>query len=136
MTNYSVLFLLLSAAVGSAILANFFWVKLFGSRDVTGQQLYASDTAKGVELSVYQERWNVCGHRSARQDWWATVIETKPGKFVRTGAWYKFNVGYPGRGRDKLPWCDPFRTATDADIHNARNQSKDCSHDTRNKPAA
>ncbi len=89
------------------------WIK----RDVTEKQLYAYEFSDGtIELYVYMERWNICGHRYARQDWWAKVIQTKSGKFRQVGKFEKYNVGYGRPERKGLPWCHPYRKASNEDI--------------------
>lgn len=82
----------------------------------TEMQVYAQ--VGTTRLYWYQEDWNCSGHRVARQDWWAEVIEARPGQFQRVGSWFKYNVGYgtPQAGTPFDPWCHPFRPATPADI--------------------
>ena len=80
------------------------------------EPVYAQDGTN--QLYWYKEDWNRGGHRVARQDWWAEVVEVKPGQFQRIGPWFKYNVGYhdPKTGKAPHPWCYPFRVATSADI--------------------
>lgn len=113
--------------IAAAFLILFFiiiWLNRI-SRNVTGKRLYACVNSDGTTtLYVYMEKQNVSGHRSARQDWWADVSETAPGKFMRVSEWYKNNVGYHRPESKGLPWCDPYHPATSADIQNAAISSK------------
>ena len=84
---------------------------------MTGKPLFVDSSSEDSgQLFVYQERWNVEGHRLARQDWWAKVTVTKRGKVIRTGKWFKDNVGYNHPERMGLPWCYPYKPATEADV--------------------
>ena len=59
------------------------------------------------KLYVYEQHVNVCGHRSARQDWWAEAELTGYGTYVVVGEWVKDNVGYNLKpGQD---WCYPYQ---------------------------
>lgn len=70
------------------------------------------------KLYLYEENWNYCGHRSARQDWWAEIRFRPNGKFTRADSWFKHNVGYhpkPGQA-----WCHPYALVSPAELRMLR----------------
>jgi hypothetical protein len=82
-------------------------------------------------LFWYHERWNIHGHRSARQDWWCEVVQVRPGVFQSIENFYKDNVGYNHNGEPPKTWCYPYREATPADIAANAPRSTQFRQDTR-----
>jgi hypothetical protein len=65
-------------------------------------------------LYRYNERWNVHGHRCARQDWWQEVVLTGRGSVKTVGRWEKRNVGYALTETDA--WCYPYQVLSTAEL--------------------
>lgn len=104
--NY--LFLLIPAALGLFVV----WCVKSPS-PLAGQVVYQrQDTGK---LFLYTRRWNVCGHRSARQDWWQEIELTGRGTYRRIGCEFKHNVGYDAAA-DAADWCHPYEPLSSAQL--------------------
>lgn len=67
------------------------------------------------KLFLYTRRWNVCGHRCARQDWWQGIELTGRGSYRRAGLPFKYNVGY-SVAQDSPDWCLPFQPLSHARV--------------------
>lgn len=102
------LFLLIPAALGLFVV----WC-VKSPVSLTGQVVYQHTDSE--RLFLYTRRWNVCGHRSARQDWWQEIELTGRGRYRRVGLQFKYNVGY-SVAQDAPEWCLPFLALSRAQV--------------------
>lgn len=102
------LFLLIPAALGLFVV----WC-VKSPVSLTGQVVYQHTDSE--KLFLYTRRWNVCGHRSARQDWWQEIELTGRGTFRRRGPEFKHNVGY-AVAVDAADWCHPYEPLSSARV--------------------